>query len=230
MSEWLHEEGSLDADLAFIGESSSRIRSAARSAGKDTAEHNLAVFLKPLVVDNTRKWFGETDIRVDALVSQAGQDTGALFQPKTFRFPRVADGDNLANEDNGLMVYYGKPKHFLVLTVTLARDTKDSDDLAVLIEKQSKSDEVSTVLTKMAAAVASPHIAAVQTAMQAALTLGNVAYQLVRQISPKCLGLYRTNWLAKKDKFGVGRHPADGLLNIKDFNFAYEVVQDKADG
>ena len=228
MSEWLHEEGTLDAELAFINDTSSRVRSATRSIRKDTAEHNLAVFLKPLAVKDTRKWFGEADIRVDTLASQAGQETGALFKPNTFRFPRVADGDNLANEDNGLMIYYGKPKHFLVLTVTLARDTKDSDDLAAMIDKQSKSDEVSTVLTKMAAAVASPHLAVVQTAMQAALTLGNVAYQLIRQLTPKCLGLYRTNWLANKDNFGIGRHPVVGLLNIKDFDFAYEIVLDKA--
>jgi hypothetical protein len=229
MSEWLHEEGVLDAELAFVGKSGLGMRSLTRSAEQDTSQHNLAVFLKPLVVRNTRKWFGEADIRVDALVTQAGQEGGSLYQPRTIRFPRVADGDDLANEENGLMVYYGKPKHFLVLTVTLARDSKDSDDLATLINAKVGSDEVSSVMTQLGAAVASPHVAAVQVAMQAALTLGNVAYQLIRQLTPKCLGLYRANWLARKDNFGIGRHPAEGSLSIKDFDFAYEVAVDATD-
>ena len=228
MGDWFYEEGALDAELAFVGESG--LRSAAKAAGADTPKHNLAIFLKPLVVRNTRKWFGEADIRVDALVTQAGQETGALYQPKTFRFPRVTDGDDLANPDNGLMVYYGKPKHFLVMTVTLARDTKDSDDLMGLIKAQAGSDQLDSLILQLGAAVASPHVAAVQIAMQAALTLGGLAYELIRKVSPKCLGLYRTNWLANKDNFGIGRHPANGSMEIKDFEFAYEVVPDVPKG
>ena len=227
MSEWLHEEGALDAELAFVGDVGPRSRSVVRSQAQDLAPHNLAVFLKPLVVNNTRKWFGEADLRLDVLVSQAGGDAGDLFQTKTFRFPRVADGDDLANADNGLMVYYGRPKHFLALTVTLARDSGDSDTLAELIQKQARSTEVSGVLTTLAAAAASPHVAAVKAAMEAALTFGDVAYRLVREVSPKTLGLYRTNWLANKDNFGVGRHPTDGALSIKDFQLGYEIVADE---
>jgi hypothetical protein len=229
MSEWLREEGALDPELAFVGSVAPGARGVAGPKRHDLASHNLAVFLKPLRVNKTRKWFGEADIRLDVLVSQAGGEAGDLFQPRTFRFPRVADGDDLANADNGLMVYYGRPKHFLVLTVTLARDTKDSDDLADLIRKQSGSAEVSSVLTRLAAAVASPHVAAVQTAMQAALTLGDLSYRLIHEMTPRCLGLYRTNWLANKDDFGIGRHPADGALAIKDFEFAYEIVPDRSD-
>lgn len=224
MGDWFYEEGALDAELAFVGESGPR--SAAKAAVADTSKYNLAIFLKPLVVRNTRKWFSEADIRVDALVTQAGQESGTLYQPKTFRFPRVTDGDDLANPDNGLMVYYGKPKHFIAMTVTLARDTKDSDDLMGLIEAQAGSKQLDSVIAQLGAAVASPHVAAVQVAMQAALTLGSMAYKLIRNVSPKCLGLYRTNWLARKDNFGIGRHPAEGAMEIRDFEFAYEVVPD----
>jgi hypothetical protein len=229
MSMWMMEEGALDPELAFIGEVGVKRRITGRKPEEYTAEHNLSVFLKPLVINNTRKWFGEADIRVDALVTQGGMESGSLYAPRTFHFPRVADRDDLANAENGLMIYYGKPKHFLVLTLLLARDTEDSDDLAALIEKQANREDVSSVLGSVAAAVASPHVAAVQTAMKAALLLGDVAYNLVRQISPKCLGLYRANWLAQKDNFGIGRHPAEGSLEIKDFSFAYSVVQDKQD-
>ena len=227
MNEWMFEEGAIDPELALVGEIRSKNRFTGHKPEEYTAAHNLSVFLKPLVIRKTRKWFGEADIRVDALVMQAGQESGSLFAPRTFHFPRVADGDDLANDENGLMIYYGKPTHFLVITVMLARDTKDSDDLAELIAKQTKRDDLASVLGSIAAAVASPHVAAVQAAMKAALTLGNVAYGLIRQISPKCLGLYRANWLARKDNFGIGRHPAKGSLKIKDFSFAYSVVPDK---
>jgi hypothetical protein len=226
MSEWLHEEGALDSELAFVGRRRGA-RGVAAGEGSESSATNLAVFLKPLVVNNTRKWFGEADIRLDVLVTQAGGDDGDLFKTQTFRFPRVADGDDLANADNGLLVYLGRPKHFLALTVTLARDSKDSDDLNSLIQKQAKTPEVGSVLTNLAAAVATPHVAAVQAALQAALTLGDVAYGLIREISPKSLGLYRANWLANRDNFGVGRHPAAGSLAIKDFAFAYEIVADE---
>jgi hypothetical protein len=229
MTEWLLEEGALDAERAFAGRGElGPFGITGTESDEEVASSSLAIFLKPLVVTNTRKWFGEADIRLDALVAQGGGEAGDLYQPRTFRFPRVSDGEDLANADNGLLVYYGRPKHFLALTVTLARDTQDSDDLKDLIEKQARSEEVGSVLTTMASAIASPHVAAVQAAMQAALTFGDVAYGLIRQISPKVLGLYRANWLANKDDFGVGRHPPQGALAIKDFQLAYEIVPDEA--
>lgn len=227
MNEWIFEEGALDPELAFIGGFRSTDRFTDQKPKDYTATHNLSIFLKPLVIKNTRKWFGEADVRADVLIMQGGQESGELYAPRTFHFPRVTDGDDLANVDNGLMIYYGRPKHFLVLTIMLARDTKDSDDLANLIATEAKREDVSSAINTMAAAVASPHVAAVQAAMTAALTLGDVAYRLIRQISPKCLGLYRANWLAHKDNFGVGRHPEKGSFEIKDFSLAYNVVSDK---
>jgi hypothetical protein len=225
MSGWLAEEGSFDPELAMVGEVRPRERGVRDSAKAGRADKNLAVFLKPLIVRETRKWFGGAELRLDAFVVHGGADADGLFHPKTLRFPRVVDGDNLATGDNGLLVYYGKPAHFLVLTVALARDTKDSDDLAELIAAQSKSDEVSSLFTQLAAS-ASPHVAAVQVSMQAALTLGEVAYKLIRAVSPSCLGLYRASWLANTHRFGIGRHPAEGSTAIKDFELAYDIVSD----
>jgi len=228
MTDWLVEEGSLDPELALVGSGGgTRFRGSASPAAPPVLEDNLAVFLRPLVVRETRKWFGEAEIRLDALVLHGGAETATLFHPRTFRFPRVADGDDLADQEKGLMVYYGKPAHFLVLGLIIARDTRDSDDLAALLQASARSDDVSSLLTQLAAA-ASPHVAAVQAAMQAALVLGDVAYKLVRQVSPKVLGLYRANWLGGKDNFGVGRHPGQGVTRVKDFEFAYDVVVDRA--
>ena len=229
MPEWMVEEGALDPELALAGEASATYRETSSPLDGFMAQQEIAVFLKPLVINDTRKWFGEADIRLDALVVQGGNESGSLYAPHTFRFPRVADGDDVAHTDNGLMIYYGRPKHFLALTLTLSRDTKDSDDLAELISQQAEREDVASVLSRMTTAVASVQLATVEVAMKAALALGDVAYGLVRQISPKCLGLYRGNWLARKDNFGIGRHPPEGVVSIKDFMFAYEVVPDRAE-
>ena len=226
MPEWLAEEGAFDPELAMVGEARTLQRGVGASAKAGKAQQNLAVFLKPLIVRKTHKWFGSAELRLDAFVTHGGAEADGLFHPKTMRFPRVVDGEDLATGDTGLLIYYGKPSHFLALTVTLSRDTKDSDDLAALLTKQAKSDEVSSLFTQVAAA-ASPHVAAVQVAMQAALTLGEVAYKLIRNVSPNCLGLYRANWLANTHKFGVGRHPEAGARIIKDFELACDIVPDR---
>ena len=70
-------------------------------------------------------------------------------------------------------------------------------------------------------------MAAVQASIEAALSLGNLAYELVRKISPQTLGLYRANWLGTRDAFGLGRHHQSGARRVKDFEFAYDVVVDK---
>jgi hypothetical protein len=226
MSDWLAEEGSFDPELAMVGEARTLQRGFRGGAKTGKAERSLAIFLKPLIVRETRKWFGSAELRLDAFVLHGGPEPQNLFHPKTVRFPRVMDGDDLAHGENGLLIYYGKPSHFLVLTVALSRDTKDSDNLEHLIAAQAKSDEVASLLTQLAAST-SPHIAAVQVAMHAALALGDVAYKLIRNVSPNCLGLYRANWLANTHRFGVGRHPPTGATVIKDFELAYDIVLDK---
>jgi hypothetical protein len=226
MSDWLAEEGSLDPELAMAGEARTLQRSIATGAKTGAAEQNLAIRLKPLLVRETHKWFGGAELRLDAVVVHGGPEPQSLFHPKTIRFPRVMDGDDLAGGENGLLIYYGRPSHFPVLTLVLSRDTKDSDSLAQLIAAHAKSKEVSSLLTQLSAS-ASPHVAAVMLAMQSALTLGDVAYKLTRNISPRCLGLYRANWLANTHKFGVGRHPPAETTVIKDFELAYDIVLDE---
>ena len=225
MIDWLEQEGTFDPELAMVGESRTLQRGVRGGATAGDADRNLAVFLKPLIVRETHKWFGGAELRLDVFVVHGGPESEGLFHPKTFRFPRVVDGDDLAIGDNGLLVYYGKPSHFLVLTLALSRDTRDSDDLAALLSAQEKTQEVSSLVTRLAAS-ASPHVAAVQVAMQAAFTLGDVAYKLIRHVSPNCLGLYRANWLANTHKFGIGRHPRSGSTSIRDFELAYQILPD----
>ena len=218
MNDWLKEEGSLSATDISTGALKMR------SEGEAGSKHNLAVFLKPLVVLNTQKWFGEAELRLDALVVHGGSE-GALYHPQTFRFPRVVDRDDLAGTENGLLVYLGKPAHFIGISLMLARDSTDSADLAQLLAAGAASKEFTDATSALSAlALPSPHAAALQAGLGAALALGDFAYKLVRQISPSCLGLYRASWLAGKDRFGVGRHPRQGAHRVKDFEVGYEVL------
>jgi hypothetical protein len=191
---------------------------------------DLAVFLKPLVVLNTKKFFGSTELRLDVLVVHGGaRDVPDLYHPQTFRFPLVRDGDDLAATDKGLLVYLGKPAHFVALSVMLSRDTKDSDDLAALIQARAKSDDLKMPLAALGTVLApSAEVAAVAAGVGAALALGDFAYKIIRQATPQCLGLFRASWLANRHRLGIGRHPARGIQAVSDFEFAYEILEDLA--
>jgi len=227
MSDWLKEEGSLDASALLAP--AKAFRSDPRRGGAPELRHNLAVFITPLIVRETGKWFGDAELRLDALVVHGGGDDTTLYHPQTFRFPRVADGDDLAGDERGLLIYLGRPAHFLTFSLMLARDRKDSDDLSQLLQASARSSEFESATAALAgAALPSAEAAALQTGLRAALALGDLAYKLIREVSPRCLGLFRASWLAEKDRFGVGRHPRSGAHEVKDFRMGYRIELDRA--
>jgi hypothetical protein len=76
-------------------------------------------------------------------------------------------------------------------------------------------------------AVAAPQAVAVTAAIGAAATVGNLAAKILAQAAGDTIGLYRTTWLQQRDRFGLGRHPAAGCFQQKDFEFWYEIVLDR---
>jgi hypothetical protein len=56
------------------------------------------------------------------------------------------------------------------------------------------------------------------------LTIGNLAYQVLRATTGNTIGLFHTSWLQYTDGFGVGRHPEIGVYTEKDFSFWYEII------
>ena len=98
MNDWLKQEGTFDESTLKLG--SAKYRSASDPGGAAPSKHNIAIFIKQLTVRETGKWFGDANLRLDALIVHGGKGE-ELYQPQTFRFPRVADGDNLAGEDRG---------------------------------------------------------------------------------------------------------------------------------
>jgi len=190
----------------------------------------LAIRLQDIMIWDTKKWFGDADIRLDALVVHGNiteGDSTSAYVPKTFRFPGIKDQDRLPTGENGLLIFYGNPLHFLDIFITVSRDRKDTDDLATLLSQQFQSTELQgAVGTLVGLAVVSPQVSTITTAIGGASILGNVAYQVLSKVTGNTIGLYRTSWLQYKDGFGIGRHPQGGSHKVRDLSFWYEIIQE----
>jgi hypothetical protein len=192
---------------------------------------NLAVLLQDITIWDNKKWFGEADIRLDALVVHGNVVEGepqSFYHPRTVPFSRVADGDQLPVDEGGLLVFYGKPLYFLDIFLTVSRDRKDSDDLATLLLNRLQEEKVhGAIAVLLGLAVATPTGATVTAALGAAAVLGEVAYEVLRQATGTTVGLYRASWLQHHHDFGIGRHPPEGTHRMKDLSFWYEIAPDK---
>jgi hypothetical protein len=199
-----------------------------RSRKKSSTPRTHAVRLNEVIVHNNRTWFGEGDIRLDALVVHGnGSDakTADFYQPTTFSFPRVRDGEALPIGAPGLLLYYGQPTYFLDLFVLVSRDRGNSDTLAKLLEQKLSAQEMTPVVKPLLELATSAITAsAITLALQAAVTIGNLAYGVVHAATSNTIGLYRTSFLQAADNFGAGPHPAAGYLTVKDLSFKYEIL------
>lgn len=222
---WLVEEGlspgadhlpAIDADLQ------------ARTRGRAST---YGVTVHDVVVHDNRKWFGEADVRIDALVVHGypkDENPDSCYKPGTFRFSRVLDGDALPIGESGLLLFLGIPHHFLDVFITVARDTKDSDDLANLLQKATDAEEYKTALSGFRQLMsANPTAAMISAGLEASMAVGNLAYRILRKVSSSTIGLYRASWLQHRDQFGEGRHPETGAHRVKDLSFSLEITREK---
>jgi hypothetical protein len=190
----------------------------------------LAMSLHDVIVHDTRKWFGEADIRIDALVVTGYGDEAdpqSFYMSKTQTFPRVRDGDHLPIGDGGLLLFYGPASHFVVPMVLVSRDRRDSEALSALLASRLGSTEVKgAVAALVGLAVAAPPVAAVTAAMSAAAVLGDFVYRLLSEVTGATIGLYRNSHLQYRDGFGIGRHPPPppDLFRVNDLSFRYEIA------
>lgn len=194
---------------------------------------NLAIRLQDIMIWDTKKWFGDADIRLDALVvhghSTAGE-AASFYMPQTFRFPGIQKRDRLPTGENGLLIFFGQALHFLDIFITVSRDRQDSEDLATLLYKNLQSSEVQgAVGTLLGLGMAAPQVSTVTTAIGGASILGNFAYQILSQVTGDTIGLYRNSWLQYRDGFGIGRHPHDGSHKVKDLSFWYEIIREETE-
>jgi hypothetical protein len=236
---WLLEEGSelSDRTLRALDRSLAEERLADLTGGTRgrAGPRRLGVRLQDIVIGDNRKWFGEANIRIDALVVTGHGDKdhpASFYMPGTFRFGRVADGDRLPTGEGGLLLFEGLARHFIDIFITVSRDRKDSDDLASALAKNLGGQEVQTALGTIMSLVASaPTVAAVTGAIAAAGVIGDAAYRILRVITGNTIGLFHAGWLQFPDRFGIGRHPAgQGSYEAKDLSFWYEIVRNEPSG
>lgn len=228
MTSWLINEAQSvsEKDLESSLPAPASLRSGSRA--------NLALRLNDLVVHDTRKWFGGADIRLDTIVvhgppSDDGEAEPYFYQPTTFRFGRVRDGDRLPVEAPGLLAFYGRPRLFLDVAVLVSRDRKDAADLAALIAKNLNSEEWKSGAEALRGlSVAAPPAAAVLAALSGAGAIANFVADLLGRATSGTIGLYRASFLQHRDRFGLGRHPDEGSYRGQDFSFWYEVILDRA--
>lgn len=186
-----------------------------------------AVRLNELIIHNNRTWFGEGDIRLDALVVQGNGSASKndFYHPNTFSFPRVADGDALSIGQPGLLLYYGQPRYFLDLFLLVSRDRSNSDKLADLLAQNVTAKALDPAVKPLVELATSTLTStAVSLALQAAVTIGDVAYRAVQAVTSSTIGIYRASFLQVADKFGAGKHPEAGYLDVKDLSFKYEIL------
>jgi len=197
--------------------------------GQARAAANLAIRLRNIVIHDTKKLFGVADIRLDTLVVHGQSRSDSFYQPTTHRFPGVRDRDRLPIDDSGLLVFYGLPRHFVDISITVSRDRKDTNDLVTLLTERLTSPQFkTTAATIIGLTSIAPHAAAIVAAVGAAATLGNLAAEILLRLTGNTIGLYHASYLQYRDRFGLGRHPDEGEFHIKDFSFSYDVVIDKS--
>jgi hypothetical protein len=192
----------------------------------------LAVRLRKVVCKDVQRWFGfGAQIRVDALVVQGADQGGPtpFYMPRTLRFTDMHDHQPFPMGANGVIIFNGTPLHFIDIFVLVSRDRKKSDDLDVLLTKQLAGQKGKTSIAALAAlGMAAPHALAVAGAVAGAATLGDLAYQAIKTVSPQSIGMYRGSFLQFRDNFGVGRHPKSGMFTHNDLEFWFDIVLDVA--
>jgi hypothetical protein len=190
----------------------------------------LGVLLRNVVCHDVQKMFGGAEIRLDALVVHGAgtkEDPSSFYMPGTFRFADIRDHQRLPiDPDHGMLIFEGVPKHFLDIFLIASRDRKDSDDLASLIKETLSDTKNQAMLASLVGiGVAAPPVAALSAAIGAAVMLGDLAYQIVRSVSDKTIGMYRVSFMDHRDKFGIGRHPeGGGTFTEHGLEFWYETV------
>jgi hypothetical protein len=230
---WLLDESTpvTAADLAEIERADVPDGYSVRGPG---SAPTLAITLHDVVVYDVRKWFGAADLRLDALVvhGQSSRKSTSCYQPGTFRFNGVKDGQRLPIDTGGLLLFYGKARHFVDIFITVSRDRSDSDDLATMLAAQAESPQLGSAIAQVATVVATAGAATVlPAAIQGAALIGSLAYKLITGISGNTLGLYHTTWLQVRDGLGVGPHPETGVFRPDgaDVSFRYEIQLEDAE-
>lgn len=190
--------------------------------GASRPPQKAAVRLTALSVRKNRALRRAT-VRLDAMVITADARGHAMAVPLTQRFPGIANGDLLPMEN--LLLFAGPVREFLDIAIWVNRDDRHGQSLADLFASEMNQPAVQSALTVAGGLVlAAPTVALGVGAVAAVAELVRLGAHLVTAAVGQHIGLYRTS-LLPHESFGVGRHPATGLLEAQDIQFAFEVTE-----
>lgn len=190
--------------------------------GNTPVPDKVAVRLVALSVLKNRALFRAT-VRLDAMVITGDGRGGVVATPQTQRFPGIDSGDLLPMDN--LLLYVGPVHEFLDIAIWANRDDDKGAELADLLAAELGKPGMQTALTVAGGLVlAAPTAAAGVGAVAAVAELVRVGAQLVRKAVGGHIGLYRTSLLPHQ-RFGIGRHPPDGMEDAQQIRFAWEVTK-----
>jgi hypothetical protein len=183
---------------------------------------NLAVRLLDLVVRRNRAMFS-TDVRLDALfITGCEIDDGRPYVARTWRFPRIADGDRLSADELGL--YVGPAQDFLEMAVWVSRANQANPNLAELIGSSLRDGTLGGAADDLLGLVGvDPTGLAVRAGLSAIGAFLEASGRVLRQAVNRSIGLYRTTLLVPEG-LTEGRRPSEGLRETQDMAFAYDVA------
>ena len=196
--------------------------SALALASRDATPHTVAVRLEELLVHRNHAWRG-TDIRVDTIVATGPSGDGAEpgFRARTERFSGIRSGEALPVDR--MLLYHGPAHDFLDLAIWVSRDNPDQPTLAELLSEEVGDFELRETIARMTPNLdAMPGLAGAATAVGLGVLLVSLGYRLLRRGGSEVIGLYRGSRLAH-ERFGAGRHPAEGSRRVQHFSLAFTV-------
>ncbi|HET9168744.1 MAG TPA: caspase family protein [Actinospica sp.] len=197
-------------------------RSALAKASRDATTHTIAVRLDELLVHRNHAWRG-ADIRVDTFVATGVGGERDGFEARTERFPGIRSGDALPVDR--MLLYHGPARDFLDLAIWVSRDTSGKPTLAELLSSEAADFELRETLARLTPNLeAMPGVAGAVTAVGIGALLVSLGYRLLRRDGAEVIGLYRGSRLAH-ERFGAGRHPAEGARRVQDFSLAFTVEE-----
>jgi caspase domain-containing protein len=165
-----------------------------------------------------------TDLRLDALFvthPRNGADPVTAMLARTERFQSIGDGDCLPVDK--LILFNGPVREFLDIAIWISEDTGSGPALFELFADIAGNEGVQEVIGSLASLAGLAGAAAAGATIGAVGTLIRTAGKVLASAVGPSIGLYRTT-LLPIEGFGLGRRPAQKLLDAEDIAFAYEAV------
>lgn len=216
----LHPAPASSFELDFAPEPREWAATARRRSVAADPPSEVGLRLSDLVVHRNRNLWGRADVSVETAVVTVDPTGKAVVAPFSSPFHRIANGDRLPFDD--LRVFSGPVHSFLDLAVWV-RQAQGETTLPEFVAEAGQNPEFQSALVTIAGlAVAAPQAAVVVGAASAVATVVAILDRMIHHAAGTSIGLYRRSFFAH-ERFGVGRHPDEGMLRAQDLSLAFRI-------